>query len=142
MSSSSGNVPRGLGRSDSAGNLNATALAVDSATPQTLPASQGPNTITWKLTGGLKWGATGIHINGGWTFGQPSLQGNSYVLTYTNDASTTHVFPYSVDVSNDDGTVGHGGSTGGNDPVIENQGGGGSGHPGPDRSHRFDPKSD
>jgi hypothetical protein len=142
MSSSSGNAPRGLGQSGSGNNASATALGNNQATPQTLTTPQGQNTITWKLTGGLKWAPNGIVINGGWPFTQPSLQGNNYQLSYDNNASSTQSFTYSVNVTTDaGGMVTDSGSTGGNDPVIENQGGGGSG-PGRENPHRFDPKSD
>jgi len=139
------NVPRGLDRRGSGNNASATAVGNNTATPQTLNSLQGPNTLTWKLTGGLKWAANGIVINGDWPFPQPSLQGNSYQVSYNNNASTTQSFTYSVNVTNDAGALlKDSGSTGGNDPVIENQGGGGSGEPGRGHSnpHRFDPKSD
>ena len=96
------------------------------ADPEKTRAPWGPNTIRWTLAEGFSWGSEspGIDIRDNWPFDQPTLNtDNTYSVTYSHQSPVATFFHYSVNVVRNDGFE----TTGGNDPVIENQGGGGGG---------------
>jgi len=97
------------------------------ADPETTIAPWGTNTIKWTLAPGFSWGSPGIEVGDGWSpeFPQPALNtaDNTYSVTYFHQNTTARFYHYAVNVVRHDGFD----STGGNDPVIENQGGGGGG---------------
>jgi len=109
---------------------NVVAGGATAADPESTLAPWGTNTIKWALAEGFSWApspAVGIVIGDGWSpeFPQPALNtaDNTYSVTYSHQNTVTRIYHYAVKVVRNDGNV----ATGGNDPVIENQGGGGGG---------------
>jgi hypothetical protein len=147
MSSSSGNVPKGLNQTGQGGNPSAatgpTAIPGRTTTATVSGNSAGdvnPNpinvptgvvqTIVWVLASGLTWSGTGISIIGASL--QPSLSGSAstgqYIVTYTNNGTGTsaRTLTYNVSlVQPEEGTAKGKGKAVTIDPTIENQGGGG-----------------
>jgi hypothetical protein len=115
--------------------ISVTITGATGASPQSISVlGKQQATITWSLTSGLTWSSTSAGITftakgmGNLTSGfTGSSSPSQYFIAYTNNAATTISIPYTANVTASGTTPPYDGDVveGGNDPVIENQGGGG-----------------